>query len=532
MQNARATQPSLARYRRKRDFSRTAEPSGAGRQRQTSKSRALKFVVQRHAARRLHYDFRLELDGVLKSWAVPKGPSLDPRDKRLAVEVEDHPLEYARFEGTIPAGQYGAGEVVRWDHGTWTPQGDARAALTRGHLKFNLKGGKLRGQWTLVRLRSRELDSKHNWLLIKAADEEARRGGAVRHGKGSSAGARSRKSAVPALSKPQSSTAASVSRADRRTPPAPSAAPKRKEKAAAVVAEVTISHPQRRFQDSGALNKLDLALYYEAVSEWLLPHLARRPLALVRCPGGDFGACFFQRHAAPGIRSERAVPADADYLLAESADGVVELVQAGVIEFHTWGTLVPRIGRPDRITLDLDPDPHLEWRIVREACELVRALLGELELKAFVKTTGGKGMHIVVPLERRYDWDAVKDFSRAIASHLATALPTLFTANMAKARRPGRIFLDYLRNGEAATAVAAYSARARPGLPVSTPLRWAELKDDVRGAAFDIRNVPQRLRKLKRDPWSGYRDSSQRITARARRILSYTPASRSAPADG
>ena len=290
------------------------------------------------------------------------------------------------------------------------------------------------------------------------------------------------------------------------------------------IADVTISHPQRKFQDSGGLSKLDLARYYEAVSEWLRPHLAKRPLALVRCPGGDFGACFFQRHARPGMESEKPVPEDADYLLAESVEGVVELVQAGAIEFHTWGTRVPRVDRPDRITLDLDPDPGLEWRIVREACELVRALLGELELTGFLKTTGGKGMHIVVPLERRYGWNEVKGFSRAIASHLATALPTLFTANMAKARRPGRIFLDYLRNGAAATAVAAYSARARPGLPVSTPLRWEELKGDVRGAAFDIRSVPARLQALQQDPWDEYWSTRHRFTARAKRILSYSPA--------
>ena len=160
---------------------------------------------------------------------------------------------------------------------------------------------------------------------------------------------------------------------------------------------------------------------------------------------------------------------------------------------------------------------------MREACELVRALLGELELKGFPKTTGGKGVHIVVPLERRYRWEEVKGFSRAIASHLATALPTLFTANMAKARRPGRIFLDYLRNGEAATAVAAYSARARPGLPVSTPLLWEELKDDVRGAAFNIGVVPARLQRLKQDPWAEYWTTRQRIVARAKQILSYSP---------
>jgi bifunctional non-homologous end joining protein LigD len=293
-----------------------------------------------------------------------------------------------------------------------------------------------------------------------------------------------------------------------------------KDTAGATVADVAISHPQHEFGGSDGLTKLDLARYYEAVSEWLRPHLADRPLAVLRCPGGDFRACFFQRHAHPGMKGEKRVPKGADYVLAHSPKGVAEMVQAGVIEFHTWGATHPRIDRPDRITLDLDPDPDLEWRIVREACELVRALLVELELTGFPKTTGGKGMHIVSPLERRYTWDEVKDFSRAVATRLAVALPTLFTASMAKSRRRGRIFIDYLRNGETATAVAAYSARARPGLPVSTPVGWEELKNDLRGATFDIRTVPARLRQLKNDPWAEYWSGKQRITAAARRTLS------------
>lgn len=297
--------------------------------------------------------------------------------------------------------------------------------------------------------------------------------------------------------------------------------PARSRKASSTtVAKVRISHPHREFSDGGGVTKLDLARYYAAVSKWLQPHLAKRPLALVRCPGGDLGTCFFQRHGKPGLPGEEPVPPGADYLLAHSSQAVVQIVQAGAIEFHTWGVTLPRIDRPDRITLDLDPDPGLTWGIVREACELVRALLDELELRSFVKTTGGKGLHIVVPLERRHPWAEVKDFSHTIAVRLATDVPALFTASMAKSRRRRRIFIDYLRNGEAATAVAAYSVRARPGLPVSTPISWDELKNDVRGTAFDVRQVPLRLDRLTRDPWSDYWTTRQRISAFAKRILS------------
>jgi bifunctional non-homologous end joining protein LigD len=267
--------------------------------------------------------------------------------------------------------------------------------------------------------------------------------------------------------------------------------------------------------------KLELAQYYATLGERFVGEVRGRPLVLVRCPGGDFGQCFFQRHASAGLDVENIAPRRGaeNVIVLQTLPAAVSCVQNGTIEFHTWGATIPNLAQPDRFVLDLDPDPALPWAKVREGCELVRAVLDHLELEWFVKTTGGKGLHFVVPLVRRHTWDEVKDFTGAIAQHLARTLPSLFTATMSKARRAQRIYVDYLRNAEQASAVAAYSARARAGLPVSTPIDWAELARDVRGAHFNVRNVPQRLAKQKRDPWSAYARSAQRISAAMRRAL-------------
>ena len=198
---------------------------------------------------------------------------------------------------------------------------------------------------------------------------------------------------------------------------------------------------------------------------------------------------------------------------------MVENVQNGAFEFHSWGATFPRLDRPDRITLDLDPDAALPWAAVREACEIMRALLDRLELAWFLKTTGGKGFHFVIPVARRYGWDEVKTFSRGIASHLARNKPAMFTDVASKQKRSGKVYVDYLRNADGATAIAAYSLRARAGLPVSLPIEWSALARDVRGARFNVRNVPALLARRKVDPWAGYEKSRQRLSASARRAL-------------
>lgn len=284
---------------------------------------------------------------------------------------------------------------------------------------------------------------------------------------------------------------------------------------AVVVAGVTITNAARPIPDEEGVTKLDIVRYNETVADWLLGEIGERPLSLIRCPGGDFGSCHFRRHP----EGERDASGGIPYVRISSLRDLIASVQGGTFEFHSWGSSLPKIDRPDRITLDLDPDPEMPWRTFREAVELTRALLDSLGLRWFVKTTGGKGLHFVLPIAPREAWDDLKAFSRQIAEHLAASVPTLFTATMSKAKRAGRVYVDYLRNGEGATAVAAYSLRARAGLPVSMPIPWEALDDDVRGDRFNIGTVPKMLAGRRVDPWAGYDDARQSI-ADARRRLS------------
>jgi bifunctional non-homologous end joining protein LigD len=915
---------SLERYRQKRDFKTTPEPRGHVAK---GKHAGLTFVIQKHAASHLHYDFRLELDGVLLSWAVPKGPSLDPADKRLAMHVEDHPLEYGGFEGTIPPKQYGGGTVMLWDRGTWTPKGDPTADYARGRLKFELDGDKLHGGWTLVRTHSSKYGSngKQAWLLIKENDEFARRGvdarvvddlpnsvlsgrsmediaqdrehvwqsnrsvaanvkaGAVapvkakRNGGATSADAQdsipvptpaktegARKSSLPPTFSPELATlvdavpegdnwlhelkydgyrmvcrvesgkvrifsrngkewtdalpgiAAAVKKlplksawidgevamlaangttsfqllqnalADpnaaalvyfvfdlpyrdgydlRKTPlterkrhlraivpesdpvvrygievlgsgpdffaqacklklegvvskradsmyhegartrewlkikcgrrqemviggftdpqggrtgfgalllgvyedggtlrysgrvgtgfddrtltslrktldklaqdapafsnpprgyeakgvhwvkpelvaeiaftewttdgtlrhpsfqglredkkaievtrerpldapddgndaadPAPPAktaraakakprepakrsadasadaapaktakrtsaatkpAAKAKAKANTVdaagdtIAGVKLSHPDKLLFPEANLTKRDLARYYEGVSKWMVPHLNGRPLSLVRCPDGWKGQCFYQKHADKSVNPavERVeVPegkSTAMYMSAGSVTAVVALLQWGVVELHPWGSKKPKLDRPDRLIFDFDPDDGVGWDEVVAGVRLMKTLLDDVGLRGFLKTTGGKGMHVVVPIKPTLDWTQAKAFTKAVSELIVNTFPDRYLATMSKAQRKGKIFIDYLRNGEGATAIAPYSLRARANAPVSVPIAWEELDRDVRFAYFNATNVPDRLARLKKDPWADFFDHRQTVT--------------------
>jgi bifunctional non-homologous end joining protein LigD len=310
------------------------------------------------------------------------------------------------------------------------------------------------------------------------------------------------------------------------SPPGKSKSATKEKSGPNLVLGVKISHPERVIWPQLGLKKIDLARYVEEVGEWLLPHVKNRPLSLVRCPDGVAGECFYQRHltmaASPGglqtVKRERS--SKGAYIYAASLDAVVSAVQNGAVEFHTWGASVPDIRHPDRITMDLDPDEALPWKLLVEGTLLTKTLLDGLGLKSFLKTTGGKGLHVVAPVRPELEWDALKAFTERLAQMLVKARPDLFTANMAKARRPNKIFADYLRNSETASAVAAYSPRARPGAGVSVPLAWDELdpKDDVR-PRFNVLNVPKRLTRLK-DPWPGYYTTRQAITAKMGKALS------------
>ncbi len=810
----------LALYNAKRDFAKTAEPAGT-----LAPGNGNSFMVQKHDATRLHWDFRLEIDGVLKSWAVTRGPSLDPGEKRLAVRTEDHPLSYATFEGAIPAGEYGGGTVMLWDRGTWSPiKGKSAKDLDKGHLHFVLEGERMKGEWLLIRLKPRAKEKRENWLLRKIDDAAA--GGTdvlveealtsvstgrtmveIAEGKSSPArgggpaklveGAGRKRStrrkgnaggsapsppakgrggpppragedfqelqlctlvdAVPSGSAwlhevkydgyralvsvangkakvftrsgldwtdkfaaiaeaaaklpvesalidgeivafkdghPDFSTLKDaissggdmtlfafdllaldgedltalsnldrkarlqpliptdddrlhysdhvvgageqlfetmcreglegivskradapylgkrtkawlkvkcthrqefvivgwlpsdkkrgfkslllgvregkgyryagkvgtgfdqavmddlrdrLDALDRKTPTveAPKAAvrgakwvtPKlvaeiafaevtpdgvlrhssfiglREDKAAKdVVAEtpaplpaaeesaapattVTVSSRDRLIFEDSDVTKGDLADYYAAVSGIMLPFAANRPISLVRCPQGRSRACFFQKHDAGSFGDAvHKVPirekdgSTEDYLYVDDADGLVACVQMGTIEFHGWGSSNATLGKPDRLVFDLDPDEGLDFGDTKTAAEHLKNQLAELGLVSFPMLSGGKGVHVVVPLTPQAEWPAVKDFADRFARALAGAEPERFVATMAKAKRKGRIFIDWLRNQRGATAVMPYSARARAGAPVAAPVSWSELRDIETAARWGVRD--------------------------------------------
>ncbi|MGZ3705295.1 MAG: DNA ligase D [Bdellovibrionota bacterium] len=758
----------LGDYARKRNFRKTREPPP----RLGEKGKhALTFVIQEHHASHLHYDFRLEWQGVLKSWAVPKGPPAAPGEKRLAVEVEDHPVSYGSFEGTIPAGEYGAGKVYQWDNGTWEPIGDAAAGLKKGHLDFELHGKKLHGRWMLLRTKKTK-----QWLLIKRHDVEkpkppelrktafpsfippqlaklvsappmtgewlhelkfdgyrlqlhvqgkkvkiyTRSGNdwtrkfpgiaaaayrlgvnsciidgeaVVEDEKGRSnfqrlqnaleLGSRdeilfyafdllylggrdlrelplsSRKAALAALLKKRASATILFSehteesareflsrscrgheegiiskladspyesgrggswtkskcarrqefviggftepggtrahlgallvgvydqgklrftgkigtgfsdatlrtlfkklhRLETKACPFSLSAPKEKGihwVKPALVAEAVFSDwtadgklrapvfqglradknprlivreeaeapdkpssdpfrgfssPERVIFPHPRVTKRDLAEYYLAVAPRMLPYLRDRPLSVLRCPSG-IRSCFFQKHFTES--GPRAVKnhhrAGKEFLTVDSEEGLVSLVQRGMIELHTQNGRAPDPTRPDQLVIDFDPGPGVGWSRVRQAAFDLKGILDELKLTSYVKTSGGKGLHVHVPIAPEYPEDDVKAFARALAFAMAARRANAYTASMAKKERPGKIFVDYFRNGHGNTAVAPYSVRARPGAPVALPLSWSEVKNLRSAASFSLRQATERMQRP--DPWQGFELVAQKL---------------------
>lgn len=804
---------SLDEYKAKRRFDVTSEPEGA----QKAGHDRHQFVIQKHAASRLHYDFRLEMEGVLKSWAVPKGPSFDPKDKRLAVHVEDHPVEYATFEGIIPKGQYGGGTVMLWDQGTWEPLDNPHKTYRQGKLKFRMHGQKMQGVWNLVRS-----GDENNWLLIKDKDEYARphdefdvtgqdrsvvsgrsmeeiannaeavwqsnrnelelelgtpaklpthfspmlatlvekvpddeewlheikydgyrliarlEGGHVRlmtrgdqdwtskfptvarallelpvrnaildgevvvlnpdgtnnfqqlqnimkgegegelvyyafdlpfcqdrdlrqeplvdrkqllqkvltdaadpvrfsshivgngplvlenacnlgcegiiskrtdsrytgrrsydwlknkclreeefvvvgfsKGEGTRQGfgslllaqynpqgelqyagrvgtgfntkmLRQMRAQLDGLATEESPLSHSIARAESRgvtwvkpelvaqvgygertqsgilrhprfhgerldKKPQEVQPERVRLTPGAVLSKLKISNPERVIDPESGLTKMDLALYYEVVGPRILPHIEHRPLTVVRCPGGTAEQCFYQKHVKDGFpASVKGVPIEEEdgvenYIMVDSLEGLLALVQMGGVEFHPWGSTDRHLNQPDRLVFDLDPDVGLGWDKVIEATLDVRDHLRTIGLESFCKTSGGKGLHVVVPLRPRLAWDEAKAFCKAFAEQMAREAPKKYTSVMSKERRKGKIFLDYLRNGRGATSVATYSARARSGLPISVPLDWSEITPDLEPHQFTIATWPQRAR-VDQELWREFLSTRQSIT--------------------
>ncbi|MES2216987.1 MAG: non-homologous end-joining DNA ligase [Pseudomonadota bacterium] len=279
---------------------------------------------------------------------------------------------------------------------------------------------------------------------------------------------------------------------------------------------VTLTHPERILYPASGVTKLDLAAYYETVQEWMLPLVSKRLLTLVRSPQGDLQKCFYQKHLQEPNKSlfqlqVREKTATRDYLYLKNVDGLIALVQMGVLEIHCWGSNIKNVERPDLIVFDLDPAPDVNWSKVMTAAKFIRDQLATLHLTSFVKTTGGKGLHVVVPIKPRYSWEIVKQFSHDFVDNMVAENPRAYVATISKAKRTGKIFLDYLRNQHGATAVAPYSTRAREYATVATPIHWDELTAKLKPEKFTVKTLPKRLITLKSDPWEDFLEISQTL---------------------
>jgi bifunctional non-homologous end joining protein LigD len=468
----------LDQYRAKRDFRRTPEPSAKnGRA-----HRRPIFVVQEHHARRLHYDFRLEADHVLKSWAVPKPPSMDPVDKRLAVHVEDHPIAYADFHGTIPPGQYGAGKVKIWDKGTFdnllghkpVPQ-TVSDGITSGRVEIDLHGKKLKGRFVLVRMNGRDR-GKDNWLLIKMRDEFAR------------VGSDEAKPAPP--------------KAPTRVTNKPKTAAR-----AAPGARVAFTSLDKVMYPDDGYTKADVLEYYLRIAAHLLPFLRGRPATLERLPDGiGAGPHFLQKNTPasypdwiPRVRQTTGSGKAVDYALVNDAETLLYLVNQGTLTFHVWFSRVGSLDRPDYVLFDLDPGQATFADAVAVANELHGVLKRE-GVESYPKTSGKTGLHVLVPWELPGGYAEARAWGDGVARQVVAALPDRATTERSKAARGRRVYVDLGQNAKSHHVAPPYVLRPVPGAPVSTPLAWREVTPDLDPKAFNLKTIFRRLARRKTEP--------------------------------
>jgi bifunctional non-homologous end joining protein LigD len=476
----------LREYQAKRDFRKTPEPGA----RITKGHRQPIFVVQEHHATRLHYDFRLEADGVLKSWAVPKQPSQDPAHKRLAVHVEDHPVAYASFEGNIPEGQYGAGTVKVWDKGTYENLMALKPApktvskgIEAGRLEFVLHGEKLQGRFALVRMGGGRSGKKDNWLLIKMKDEFAQRDPDVKQ-----------ETARPA--KPRART--------------PVASPVRQDSIHSSLPAngVAFTHTDRIVYPDPGITKGEVLDFYRRMAPRLLPYLRDRPVTLERLPQGlgDKAPRFWQKDTPAyypnwipraDLSSERGKVVH--YVLVNSVETLLYLVNQNALTFHVWFSRVKDLDRPDFVLFDLDPGEATFVDAVLVAREL-HALLSRTRQTAFVKTSGKTGLHVLVPWQETGGYDEARSWAQEVAAQVAADFPDRATVEVRKAKRGRRVYVDVMQNARGHHAVPPYVLRAVPRAPVSTPLNWRELGTELDPGRFNLRTIFRRLARQERDP--------------------------------
>ncbi|MGE5399125.1 MAG: non-homologous end-joining DNA ligase [Ignavibacteriales bacterium] len=498
---------SLKTYNEKRDFKSTPEPAGA----KVSEDEHLHFVVQKHDATRLHYDFRLELDGVLKSWAIPKGPSLNPKDKRLAMEVEDHPMDYASFEGVIPEDNYGAGNVIVWDEGTYhVPGSESREesekilqqGYSKGTIQFILDGRKLKGEFTLTRFKT---GNKNSWLLIKKKDEFASSRDITEEDR--SVISEKKVDEMGGKKKSPKKLTASRSLSDRILKSdhgkIPQSTARRKTEEVIDDGKLILTNLNKIFWPEEGYTKGDLINYYKKIGNYILPYLKDRPQSLLRHPNGIDGESFFQKDmsdTAPGWLNTVKFQNDSNsrevnYLICTGRDSLLYMVNLGCIEINPWFSRVKKIENPDYMVIDLDPE-DIPFEKVVETALVVKEVMDEAKANCFCKTSGATGLHIYVPLNAKYDYEIAKEFAHLVARIVHKKLPEITSLERNPEKRKGKVYLDYLQNRIGQTLAAPYSVRPRPGATVATPLEWDEVNKNLDPGKFTIKTIHKRLEKI------------------------------------
>ena len=453
---------SLSKYNKKRNFNKTKEPIGKS----SKSSKKLRFCIQHHLARKDHYDLRLEWNGVLKSWAVPKGPSYNTKDKRLAIKVEDHPIDYRNFEGTIPKGEYGGGTVMLWDKGYWEPIKGYKPNFKEGPIKFILKGSRLKGIWTLVKLK----DGNNNWLLIKDEDK---------------------------YHLYDDINEFNTSIKTNRT----------MDEITSNIKKIEITNPNKIVYKNPKVTKMDIVNYYKTVAKRMLPLIENRLISTIRYPSGSKGDKFYKKHFENlhkflGMkRLTNKGDHQNDYYYIKDINGLISEVQMNSYEFHIWGCLANDIRHANMLVFDLDPDEKLSLDKLREGVKDLKSILDDYKLISYLKTSGGKGYHIVVPLNASITWKNARSIAKNIAKLMEAKWPNKYTSNMKKEKRKGKIFIDWVRNTKGATSVAPYSLRIRKKLTVSMPISWNEL-DKVKPDEITIEEALKRIKR--KDPWQDF----------------------------